>query len=35
MAAVPGGTLTPVTGLATLPGQGWPTLLGVLPAALG
>jgi hypothetical protein len=35
MAAVPGGTLTPVTGLAPLPGQGWPTLLGVLPAALG
>jgi hypothetical protein len=35
IAAVPGGTLTPVTGLAPLPGQGWPSLLGVLPAFLG
>lgn len=35
IAAVPGGAITPVTGFAPLPGQGWPSLLGVLPAALG
>lgn len=34
-AAVPGGALTPIAGLAPLPGQGWPSLLGVLPASLG
>jgi len=35
IAAVPGGALTPVTGLAPLSGQGLPSLLGVLPASLG
>ena len=35
IAAVPGGALTPVTGLTPLPNQGWPSLLGILPAALG
>jgi hypothetical protein len=35
IAAVPSGALTPVTGLMPLPGQGWPSLLGVLPAYLG
>jgi hypothetical protein len=35
IAAVPGGALSPVTGLTPLPGQGWPSLLGVLPASLG
>jgi hypothetical protein len=35
IAAIPGGALTPVTGLTPLPNQGWPSLLGVLPAALG
>ena len=35
IAAVPGGALTPVTGLTRLPGQGLPSLLGVLPASLG
>jgi hypothetical protein len=35
LAAVPGGALTQVTGLMPLPGQGWPSLLGVLPASLG
>lgn len=34
LAAVPGGALTAVTGLASLPGQGWPSLLGVLPSSL-
>jgi hypothetical protein len=35
IAAVPGGALTAVTGLTPLPNKGWPSLLGVLPAALG
>jgi hypothetical protein len=35
LAAVPGGKLTPITGLSPLPGQGWPLLFGVLPASLG
>jgi hypothetical protein len=35
LAAVPGGALTPITGLTPLPGQGWPLFFGVLPASLG
>jgi hypothetical protein len=35
IASVPGGALSAVTGLTPLPGQGWPSLLGVLPASLG
>jgi hypothetical protein len=34
LAAVPGGALTPITGLSSLPGQAWPLLFGVLPASL-
>ncbi len=35
LAAVPGGALTPISGLSPLPGQAWPLLFGVLPASLG
>jgi len=35
LAAVPGGALTPITGLLPLPGQAWPLLFGVLPPGLG
>jgi len=35
IAAVPGGALVAVAGLAPLPAQGLPSLLGVLPASLG
>jgi hypothetical protein len=34
IAALPGGAITPAIGLTHLPGQGWPSFLGVLPAAL-
>jgi hypothetical protein len=35
LADVAGKSVTPVTGLSTLPGQGLPSFLGILPAALG